>query len=539
MITLPFKIKECDDLTFVQQKQENYSFAFRKLYKRIDLINNSEFIKYLQSKFKMSRWEVDCLRIEVKTKYNQVDTQKDIATNRIISIENQLKVLNSDTKKSKNKLIRDKFKLKNKLNSLDKLLSKDIVFGGKVLLKQLSHLNNNKTLNERQITETKSKWNKARLLPINLIGETFRDNRHFDFDLTNDHLVYNPYKGKKINIIFRCDKKYQKRLNQIQSIIKQKVIPINIKLTTDHVYITYDNEKINGFGFKKTELYKELNQVDKDHISTEIKDNLKKQIKQKYCKEQNERRSDNKIQNRYLGIDLNPNYIGYSIIDSINDKIKIIKSECFDLNQLNTKNKKSSSDPKTKKQNNKRKYEISLIYKYIFNQSVHFNVNFFINEDLNFKPTELKENKEFNRQTKFLWNRDFQKHLISKYCSENGIINHVVRPHYSSFIGNICYDYIDPVNASIEIARRGIYKFTPKNTGYPTITDTNVDTMTRLISDQTGDVLLLKDCITWKDYFDVFNETKSKYRFYLSDLQRSYKSFSMNNTKSKVKLYSF
>ena len=42
-----------------------------------------------------------------------------------------------------------------------------------------------------------------------------------------------------------------------------------------------------------------------------------------------------------------------------------------------------------------------------------------------------------------------------------GIINNIeiveICPAYTSMIGNVCYDFVDPVNASLEIGRRGFY----------------------------------------------------------------------------------
>ncbi len=109
--------------------------------------------------------------------------------------------------------------------------------------------------------------------------------------------------------------------------------------------------------------------------------------------------------------------------------------------------------------------------------------------------------------------------LISKYCNIIGIARVEINPCYSSFIGNIQHEYIDPVNASLEICRRGIYKY-EKGKFYPEISEKDVITMSNLIEDQTRDnryqnTECLKDIIqptTWVEWFNLFQKTKFRYR---------------------------
>ena len=81
--------------------------------------------------------------------------------------------------------------------------------------------------------------------------------------------------------------------------MSEKKIPVTIRLKKDHIYLSYD-EKI----------------VEKE-----------KQFK-------------NLFKNRVLGIDLNPNYFGISIIEfNHKDNFKVIHKEVIDVSVLQTKSK--------------------------------------------------------------------------------------------------------------------------------------------------------------------------------------------------------
>ena len=74
----------------------------------------------------------------------------------------------------------------------------------------------------------------------------------------------------------------------------EKKIPVTFRLKKDHIYISYD-EKI----VEKEKQFKDL------------------------------------FKNRVLGVDLNPNYFGISIIEfNRNDKYHVIYKEVLDLNEL-------------------------------------------------------------------------------------------------------------------------------------------------------------------------------------------------------------
>ena len=76
-------------------------------------------------------------------------------------------------------------------------------------------------------------------------------------------------------------------------------------------------------------------------------------------------------------------------------------------------------------------------------------------EDLCFKTSSSI--KISNRKNKNLWKRELFINNLTKRLNILGIRIYSVNPAYSSFIGNLMYDYTDAVNASIEIEKNTIY----------------------------------------------------------------------------------
>jgi IS605 OrfB family transposase len=123
-----------------------------------------------------------------------------------------------------------------------------------------------------------------------------------------------------------------------------------------------------------------------------------------------------------------------------------VAAECFDLSKLIKKDLSS----------NKRNFEIGNLYTKIFDLCTHYKVGTFCVENLTFKRDVTEENnREFNRLTKNVWNLGLQTRLARKHCIERGIIYREVNPTYTSVIGNLRYDYPDPICAAVEIGRKG------------------------------------------------------------------------------------
>jgi hypothetical protein len=493
-------------------------------------MEDKEYLSYIQLKYNLSKYEIqNCLQVDVETKIKQVQTQKEEEENRIVSIQKYIETLKKEPKTKKN--VRKIFKLNNKLKKKNKNLSHDIVFGGKKLTQEISKLTNSGK-NNVLLQKKKKQLKENRILPLYYVGSKndLNSNRYFNFDFNTQTVIYKSDRHNHIEIKFKCSKKHKKYLKQLQEIKDTKLIPITVKLTTNAITFIFDEEKLNGFGFDKKNYKKELNDLSVDFD--------KKIIHSKFKDEQNSRKIKGKNENRYCAIDKNPEFYGVTILEKINDtEFKLIDKFCYGLQQISKKSKRNSSDKKSKYLTNKRKHEISCIYKDIFNKIKHYNCAYFIQEKLDFKEKVVKDsNKEFNRKTKNIWNRTLQTNLINKYCNENGIIIVDINACYTSIIGNLMYPYFDPINASIEIGRRGIFGF-QEGKFYPNLTDTMIDTMILRFKSQ-GDVLFFKDCKkSWVPLCKKIVEAKYIYRRPLCDV--NHKCFSKNHIKSGVYLYTF
>lgn len=171
-------------------------------------------------------------------------------------------------------------------------------------------------------------------------------------------------------------------------------------------------------------------------------------------------------ENRIFAIDLNPNYIGYSIIDWKDPEkldYKLIDRGIISLKSLNDiffsmKGKSiPSNDSRKIKLNNKRKFEVYEVSKYLVNLAKHFGCEIFAMEDLSIIPCDKQQGKKFNSLCNNLWNRNKLEANIQKRCNIIDIKLQRVIANWSSVLGNSLYRYTklpDMILSSIEISRR-------------------------------------------------------------------------------------
>jgi len=193
-------------------------------------------------------------------------------------IEKEIKLVKVKPKTTKN--IRLLFKLNRKLQNKNKSLSKDIIFGGKVLSQSLS-----------KNIKYKEEYKNNRILPFNYLGSLndLNSNRYFDFDFNNDLIIYKPNRNTRIELKYNISKKWKKILLKLDLIKNSEILPISIKLDRNYVCITFDDEKLNGYAFKKKEFYIDLNKLPKsDTIG-------RKELAVQFYNEQEERKLKNKL----------------------------------------------------------------------------------------------------------------------------------------------------------------------------------------------------------------------------------------------------
>ena len=350
--------------------------------------------------------------------------------------------------------------------------NKKVIFGGKTLYKRYLR----KLIN-------KEEFNKQRQLPLSSQGEMLRKgNRMFDFHFDNQSLTFKISKVKHIDIqLGNIHRNLQKELNILNELCYDKKATVSIKLNNEYIWITYD-EKI---------------------LSKSVKFNCLKD-------------------NRVMGLDLNPNYIGLSVIEfDKEDKFKVLYKQVFDLKKLTDKN--------TSK--NKRHYEIIKICHTINGLINYWKCKKLSIEDLNIKSSDKGQGKCFNRLCNNVWDRSLVSNKLMMLSNIYGYELVKVNPAYSSFIGNLVYgnsDTPDMIASSIEIARRA-YKKYERNWFYPVFNIERLDEQWK--QTLTG----VKD---WKTAFMKIKNSKVKYRVLLNDVIQN-AVFSKFNKKSKVITYSF
>lgn len=312
------------------------------------------------------------------------------------------------------------------------MTSKDVIFGGKTnFIKRCQ--------NEISKDEFKTK----RLGDFLIYGEAthYHGNRKFSIQANLKTIVFKPNRKTHINLILpKLKKNYEKILRKLYEHSVIDDVPLTFSIDQDYIRISFEEKLV---------------------FNTEFKD---------------------VTNNRVLAIDMNPNYIGYSIVDWKSEReFDVVKSGCYSFKSLNDKQfalkltKKQRKELKRKERlaltakakiknvyfNNKRKHEIIEVTKNLTAIAKQNHCKLIAVEDLNLKNQDRSKGKNLNRLCNSFFIRNAFVNNLNKRCNINGIKFLKVMPQYSSFIGNFLYRRLnlpDPILASIEIGRRG-YEF--------------------------------------------------------------------------------
>lgn len=277
---------------------------------------------------------------------------------------------------------------------------------------------------------SKDEYKEKRLSPLYSIGEvvnkSVKGNRKFHIEQNLESITFKPNKNTKISLNLIGIGNRKSILSKLYTKQENKEIKIAYKLDLDYVYIIMNEEDIKS----SLKLYQ--------------------------------------IKNRVLGIELNPNYIGWSIVDwKTESEFNVVKSGVYSIKDLNDKdfNLKGqgySSDSKERIYiSNKRRYETIQMVKNLINKAIYYKCQLISIEDLNIKSSDKELGKHFNKLVNNSWNRCLFTNNIQKRCNIFGIKLLKVKPEYSSFIGNFLYRSLqlpDMCLASIELGRRA-YEF--------------------------------------------------------------------------------
>ena len=295
----------------------------------------------------------------------------------------------------------------------EKCLNKKIIFGGKKLF-----------LERCKNKVTKEEFKLKRLRLIYSVGCAFyHGNMKFRL-LSKNRACFKPTRNEIFYLsLASIGKQYKKYIKKLIELQEQKRIPITYSLDLEYIYISFEYTAIKIP--KKTR----------------------------------------KIKNRIFAIDMNPNEIGYSIIDwKSSDNFNIIKAGSISLKQLLEAEKLqnvSSTSAVAKYFVNKRNYETFEAAHFLSRLANQYKCEVFAIENLLMKRSNLGKGRRLNRLVNNQWNKGKLVNIIRKQCGYFGIYYQEIVPEYSSFIGNMLYRKLnlpDYCLASIEISRRA-YEF--------------------------------------------------------------------------------
>lgn len=385
-------------------------------------------------------------------------------------------------------------------SEINKGKEKKIVFGGKKLF--LDRQKNNISREEFLV---------KRLRPLQVVGAAYNKG-NCKFQIISDSQILFKCSSKEHFLLNleNVGKNYQKKLRQLMVLQEGCSISITYKLSDKYIYVIFDNSKLEN-----------------------ISNTYKKR-------------------DRIFAIDLNPNYIGWTVVDWKSEKEhNTVKAGIISLKSLNDyENTLSvSSDSKEKRYiTNKRRYEVIQIGYDLCKIAKHYHCELFGLEDLNIKSSDKEKGKRYNRLCNNQWCRNTLVSILNKLCDIYGIKVQKVIANYSSFEGNLIYreeKLPDMCLSSIEIGRRS-YEF------YHQYILKDKPKEKNIIFDKLENVRdKVEKSLEELDYFDTFEnlsdlyyslkKVKCKYRFSIDDAIRYHKdSFSSkNHIKSYKTIYSF
>lgn len=382
------------------------------------------------------------------------------------------------------------------------LKDKKMVFGGLNLFKKRC---------EHKIGQ--DEFRLKRLRPLTVVGAAY-NNGNCKFQIVDkDTILFKPSRNEHFTLnLFNQGKNYKKRLNRLKYIQDNRLAPLTYKLGLNCVYITYD--------------YNVFEQLEPVRV----------------------------IYNRQLAIDLNPNYIGYTVVDWKDDKTyKIVDAGVKSIKPLNDveyelKRKKLPSNSIERQYvRRKRKHEVVEVAHELVKLAKHYRCELFVVEKLTIKSSNKGNGKHFNKLCNNQWCRNLLTNVITKLCIPLKITYLEVVPDYSSFVGNLVYrneKLPDMCLASLEISRRGYefnhqYVLKDKEKEKNIVFNNSAHATSRIT--QSLEELGVFDAWTGlKDLYSLIKKRNCKYRFSLEDALYAHKgSFSSNHIKAYKVFYKF
>ena len=386
-------------------------------------------------------------------------------------------------------------------------VQKSVIFGSKKLF-----------LERCQHKISKEDFQEQKFIPLYIVGEKLHHgNRKVAIDLENNKILLKLNKQTQIELIIpkvssNNHKLYLKKLDELTKINQ---LPLTFSINQEYIFLTFDELKLTGIH--------------------EIK----------------------KKNNRIMSLDLNPNYVGYSIINWVNkDKYKIVKTGMFSLLEINKKENKVRKNFKRFERNeqhqylkNKRNHEIVEVIKKLVNIAKSHNVESFSVEKLKISPKDHRRGKKYNRLCNNNWNKNLFRNQLVKRLKFYDIKFYEVLPQYSSFIGNLLFRSLrlpDQILSSIEMNRR-TFMFVGKFIKF----DKSINRDDKILfpsfcSNKKVVSISLEEIgynpnrtENWKDLYGKIKTLEIRYRVSLAEAKPPSSVFRLNSLKSLVKVFNY
>lgn len=426
--------------------------------------------------------------------YNRIIDNPKYSTKELTTFQSELNHVEGRKSHLKNSAI---YKSKEIYNKNKNNNPQSVIFGGR-----------KNFINRCKLKISKEEYIEKRTLPIYSIGESNQHgNRLFKLVDANT-IIFKPDKQHHLKLnLEQVGQNRKKTLLKLIELQNANCAPLTYELDLEYVYIIYDYSLLKNHKYS---------------VKTD----------------------------RTMSIDVNPNYIGWSVCDWKQDyDFKLIASGMFSLEPLNQyqNSLKVNSDSKEAKYcTNKRKHEVIEIAKELFKLCKHYHCEVFSIEDLSMKTTNLSKGRRLNKLINNQWNRNLLFQQIQKHILASSTILIKVQPQYSSIIGNLVnrsLELPDPVLASIEVGRRGhefscqyIFK---RRQQEKTVILPALESVKKSITQSLEELGVdVPEFNEWKELWPIVKKSKVKYRFPLSE-QLSGSPFSKNYKQKHQIVYTF
>ena len=425
--------------------------------------------------------------------YNRVVENPKYSTKELTTFQSKLNHVEGCKSHLKNSAIYKSKEIYNK----NKSNPQNVIFGGR-----------KNFINRCKLKISKEEFIEKRTLQIYSVGESNQHGNRLFKIIDANTIIFKPDRCHHIKLnLEQVGKNRKKTLLKLIELQNANCTPLTYELDLEYVYITYDYSLIKN-----------------NHYPVKT--------------------------NRTFQIDVNPNYIGWSVTDWKQDyDFKLVASGIFSLEQLNQyqNSLNASSDSKESKYiTNKRRHEVIEIAKNLFKLCKHYHCEVFVIEDLSMKASNLGKGRRLNKLINNQWNRNLLFQQIQKHMLASSTILIKVQPQYSSIIGNLVNRSLqlpDPVLASIEIGRRG-HEFSCQYTfkrrqQEKTVILPALETVKKSITQSLEELGIdAPEFNEWKELWSIVKKSKVKYRFPLLE-KFSSSPFSKNYKQKRQIVYTF